>query len=601
MHLYPVPKNISRSRARISRAGVYVTLPGQGTSARLISAARRFCRLHGLRLTFGQPDEAEVFLALSRPSTRRRGPEPDQAYELNIQKQPVSITAADDAGLYYGLGTLQQIMAQYPDTLPRLTIMDAPDFPDRGIMLDVSRCKVPTMATLLSLIDRFSMLKINQLQLYIEHTFAFSRHETVWQDASPLTAEEILELRDYCADRFIDLVPNLNSFGHFERWLRHREYRHLAECPDGFRHPLSGVISSHGSTLKPGRESLRFLQGLYDEYLPLFDSRYFNVGGDEPWELGQGWSAEKCRRKGTGEVYVDFMAKINQLVQKRGRETMFWSDIVLKYPEALDSLPQQIIALNWGYEADHPFAQECEQVATRRIPYYVCPGTSSWNALTGRLNNASRNLIAAAREGIKFNARGYLITDWGDHGHHQYLPFSYPGFTLGACAAWHHDGCRSLDLVDAISRTFGQDIPACAVPCLLDLGRMAEAVPPVRNATLFNQLLFWPMTDEPVAARELDDTGLEACQERFSCLSETIRALPGGTYREEMNNAVAMASHGLDRLALYRGIHRRRRLMARALDRIIDRHRNLWLTRNRPGGLDESLAHLHRSSAALQR
>lgn len=112
------------------------------------------------------------------------------------------------------------------------------DIKARGVMLDISRTKVPTMDTLLTLIDQFSTLKYNQIQLYTEHTFAFSNHRQVWQDASPYTASDIINIRQYCEDRFIDLVPNLNSFGHFERWLRHPTYHHLAECPDGFIHPF---------------------------------------------------------------------------------------------------------------------------------------------------------------------------------------------------------------------------------------------------------------------------------------------------------------------------------------------------------------------------
>src|SRR5207342_333696 len=110
---------------------------------------------------------------------------------------------------------------------------DWPDFAVRGVMLDISRDKVPTMATLYEMVNLFASLKINQLQLYTEHTFAYSQHEEVWRNASPMTAEEIQFLDQYCKQRFIELVPNQNSFGHMERWLKHEKYRHLAESPDG--------------------------------------------------------------------------------------------------------------------------------------------------------------------------------------------------------------------------------------------------------------------------------------------------------------------------------------------------------------------------------
>ena len=159
-------------------------------------------------------------------------------------------------------------------------------------MLDVSRCKVPTMDTLYSLIDLLAQLRINELQLYIEHTFAFEKHDAVWKDSSPFSGREIQLIDQYCKERFIELVPNLNSFGHFERWLRHDQYKHLAECPQGFKRENPYMVRDHGTTLKPNQESLDFIDSLYAEYLPHFSSNKFNVGMDEPWELGQGWNGQ---------------------------------------------------------------------------------------------------------------------------------------------------------------------------------------------------------------------------------------------------------------------------------------------------------------------
>ena len=163
-------------------------------------------------------------------------------------------------------------------------------------MLDISRCKVPKMEELFRLIDLLALIGYNELQLYIEHTFRFQDHETVWKDASPISAEEIQQIDSYCMDRFIELVPNLNSFGHFERWLCHPAYKHMAECPDGFEREEPYMKRDHGTTLKPNQESLDFIDSLYAEYLPNFRSKSFNVGLDEPWELGQGWSKQEVEK-----------------------------------------------------------------------------------------------------------------------------------------------------------------------------------------------------------------------------------------------------------------------------------------------------------------
>ena len=57
-------------------------------------------------------------------------------------------------------------------------------FPTRGLMLDISRDKVPTMESLRGMIDVLASLKFNHLQLYTEHTFAYTGHGAVWREAS---------------------------------------------------------------------------------------------------------------------------------------------------------------------------------------------------------------------------------------------------------------------------------------------------------------------------------------------------------------------------------------------------------------------------------
>src|SRR4029079_7996129 len=118
--------------------------------------------------------------------------------------------------------------------LPVGTVDDWPDLSVRAVMLDIARDKVPSIETLKTLIERLAGWKVNQVQLYSEHTFAYRDHEEVWRDASPLTAEEIRDLDDYCRERHIELVPNQNCLGHAERWLRHDRYRDLALAPDGY-------------------------------------------------------------------------------------------------------------------------------------------------------------------------------------------------------------------------------------------------------------------------------------------------------------------------------------------------------------------------------
>ena len=178
-------------------------------------------------------------------------------------------------------------------------------------MHDISRGKAPSMNTLYALIDRLASWKINQFQLYMEHTFAYQEHEEVWRHASPMTAEEILALDAYCRERHIDLAPNQNSFGHMERWFEHARYRHLAEVEAEFTAPWG--MPHLPTTLSPAvPETLPFIESLYAELLPNFSSKLFNIGCDETFELGMGRSKTLVEQKGRGRfTWIFFWRSAN--------------------------------------------------------------------------------------------------------------------------------------------------------------------------------------------------------------------------------------------------------------------------------------------------
>jgi hypothetical protein len=358
-------------------------------------------------------------------------PNHPEGYGLTISKSGVTISFREHGGLRAATATLRQLLREYGRKLPCLEIRDWPDFTRRGVMLDISRGRVPKLETLLDLAEKLSDFKINELQLYTEHTFAYKKYKNVWRSWGALTAKEIRILDARCRELGIDLVPNQNSFGHL---------RYFLEDPRPSTVGAVGAATTflrRPTTLAPNHPgTLPFLRGLCDELLPNFSSQFFNIGGDETWDLGKGQSQKLCEAKGKGRVYLDFIKKLHREVSGREKTMMFWGDIIQKYPKLIRELPKNVIALNWGYEADHPFAKEAAQFAKAKIPFYVCPGTSTWQTLIGKHDNAFANLSAAAKAGKKFGALGYLITDWGDGGHPQPLAVSWPLFAAGASLAW---------------------------------------------------------------------------------------------------------------------------------------------------------------------
>jgi hypothetical protein len=523
-----------------------------------------------------------------------------QGYTLSIAPNGSLIQAGTEAGLFYGVCTLIQCLRS---PFAALHAEDWPDFPARGVMLDISRDKAPAMATLYALVDRLASWKINQLQLYTEHTFAYRRHPEVWAEASPLTGEEILDLDAYCRERFIELVPNQNSFGHMHRWLKHPRYASLAEA--------HGEYTAWGETLQgpfglcatdPG--SLALLRELYDELLPHFTSRMFNVGCDETMDLGQGRSKAECEARGAGRVYLDFLLKIHAEVKARGRTPQFWGDIIVQHPALIAELPRDAIALEWGYEADHPFDAHGAQFNAAGLTFYVCPGTSAWCSIAGRTHNALGNLRNAAENGLKHGATGYLITDWGDRGHWQMSPVSDLGLVMGAAYAWNGVAARDLDVARAISVHAFDDPSGSLGEAACRLGNVYRAVGVEPHNS---SALFWAMQKSPAEVRAEYGGALtpDSLARTLAAIDEASAPLPSARstrpdaalLQREFDFTARLLRHACRRAQWITGLAAASNSeLKRELHALIEDYRALWLARNRPGGLGDSVA---RFEAAL--
>jgi hexosaminidase len=520
-----------------------------------------------------------------------------QGYTLTIEAHGMAVEAADPAGLFYGASTLIQILDRpQPDqALPCLRIDDWPDFSVRGAMLDISRDKVPTMETLRDLVDLLASWKINQLQLYTEHTFAYRNHPEVWAQASPMTGEEILELDRYGRERFVELVPNQNSFGHMTRWLKHPRYAALAELHGSYQVPW-GIRQGPSSLCPLDPRSLELIGGLYDELLPHFTSRLFNVGCDETFDLGQGRSQEECQRVGAGRVYLDFLLKIYREVTARDHVMQFWGDIIVQSPDLIPELPRDAIALEWGYEANHPFDEHGARFARSGIPYYVCPGTSSWTTIGGRTDNALRNLLNAAVNGLKYGAGGYLNTDWGDEGHWQTLPISYLGFALGAAYAWAMEANRDVDVPHVIGWRAFHDRADVMGQLAYDLGNIYQLTGlDIPNSSPLFWALQWPIEQLSEYRDALPAATLERTIDRIDSLlplldRSDMRRADAELIKREFTLAASMMKHACRRAQFaFAPTSATAAILKRELQSIISEFQQVWLTRNRPGGLPDSL------------
>jgi len=598
--LVPVPRSAQAGEGAFGVTSGVIAL--SGPAAELLPA------LQALEADFGpawrpvvNPPAADFQCAAVRVACVA-GRHPPQGFEIEIGAGAVTLGASDAAGLFYAAMALRQMRRLAGGVLPAGRIADHPDFPVRGVMLDISRDKVPTMATLFALVDRLAEWRVNHIELYTEHTFAYSAHAAVWQAASPMTAAEIRSLDAYCKTRCVSLVPNQNSFGHMERWLQVPAYRRLAECPDGgFLFPWSQTPCPHPFSLCPtDPESVAFLRGLYAELLPNFTSPLFNVGCDETWDVGHGRSREKSGAVGRGRVYFDFLMEIHKLVTAHNRTMAFWGDIIIQHPELVSELPRDIIALEWGYEANHPYAEHGGRFAAAGIPFFVCPGTSSWCSLAGRVTNARGNLLSAAENGLRHGAAGFLNTDWGDGGHWQTLPVSFPGFVYGAAVSWCAASNRDLDLAAALDRHVFQDAAGCLGRATLELGdAYLHCGVTHGNSTELHQILAngrGRKIGSGVTDATLARVGEIARRSLAAADGARSLAPDGALLTEETRQTARLVAHAAARgRALITGAlddAPARAALRRQWEALTEGHRRVWLGRNRPGGLGDSLTRL---------
>jgi hexosaminidase len=536
-------------------------------------------------------DSTQPFLTIEKAGFHH-----PEGYRLRISTQGISLWAEKKEGVFRGLTTLAQLIEGNNESgqIPCIEIEDHPTLRRRGFMLDVSRCKVPTMETLFGLIDLLAELRFNELQLYVEHTFAFRDHETVWKDASPLTGAEIREIDQYCKERFIELVPNLNSFGHFERWLMHEPYKHMAECPSGFRRENPYIVRDHGTTLKPNQESLDFVDSLYSEYLPNFSSEKFNVGMDEPWELGQGWSKDEIERRGKDKVYLEHLEGIRKLVEKHGKHMQFWADVLLEKPENASLLSPSASPIIWGYEANHPFPAQAKAISSCGLSYCLAPGTGTWRGFTGRWQNAKANVESAVKNAIEHKAGGILLTSWGDCGNHQPWAVLYPPLVYAAQLAWNGKLLEDAQITDAANRLVFDSEPESPAEIILEIGKLDEIVgAQLPNTSLPWHLIFPPQVDK--LAKYLNENHSEQQMEKgLRFLAESRDALPGLSASPHARLATEEASLGID-LSIFAFekalgiIHAKEIKKSISPESILEKYESLWLARARPGGLAESL------------
>jgi hypothetical protein len=521
---------------------------------------------------------------------------PDEGYVLDIKSQAIHIGYKDYRGALYAFMTLIQLCNH--DTLQCQTITDYPDLRIRGFMWDISRDKVPTLSTMKSIVQTMMRLKMNHLELYVE---GFSLELPSFPHLSydtPFTPWEYRILERYAAIRGIDLVPNINTFGHMTKWLEMDEYAALAECPDGYHR-----IGNHypPSTLNPlDDRSVELVTKMVRDVLGFSRSDLFNINGDEPFELGHGKSKSACEALGPGKVYVDFITQVADVVIEAKRQPLIWGDVLARHPEILPEFPKNLTVIDWGYDYTHDFDLRASRLQQHNLNFMLAPGTSSWCSFAYRHCDMVGTTDRAVQALKTHEGQGLLMTDWGDYGHPQPLCFSYPGLAYAASETW--TGNENYEDVEAwLKQYVFTDRPQQAewIRRIGEYSTMEDRH--ISNGTmafrswmmagfyhqdsLKEQFLTWKVALEKVAlslasSQSILDALAQITHEMGSSATLVDREIRQSMRMIELGVLLnLMVNHHLDHLDRCRQL----------INEIDHDYASVWLERNKPSGIDRSM------------
>jgi hexosaminidase len=302
----------------------------------------------------------------------------DESYRMDVSAEDARISAATVSGALRGMETFAQWIDLGRDGFQAraVHIEDAPRFPWRGLMLDVSRHWMPIDVVLRNL-DAMAAVKLNVFHWHLSddqgfrvESRRFPKLQGLGSDGHFYTQAEVRRVIEYARDRGIRVIPEFDMPGHTTSWFV--GYPELASAPGPYQIERKWGIFL--PTIDPSREQVyAFLDELIGEMAALFPDPYFHIGGDEvdatQWNQStaiQAWATRKGLKDATA-IQAYFIRRVAKIVARRGKTMLGWDEVfdtTLPHETVIQSWRgQQSLAevaragfrgvLSFGYYLDH--------------------------------------------------------------------------------------------------------------------------------------------------------------------------------------------------------------------------------------------------------
>lgn len=283
----------------------------------------------------------------------------EEAYTININNKNIKISGFTSAGVFYGIQTLRKSLPicnaiNNPIVLPAAEIKDAPRFKYRGMMLDCSR-HFFSIDFIKKFIDLIALHNMNTFHWHLNDDQGWRieikkypklveigsvRTGTVMGRNSDVddsvkyggyyTQEQCREIVEYARQRHITVIPEIDMPGHMKAVLA--SYPNLG-CTGG-PYKVGHNWGVYYDVLCIGNEdTFKFVEGVLDEIIDIFPSRYIHIGGDET--PTKRWSeCSKCekimQKEGLpiNKLQAYFTNRIEKYLNSKGRSIIGWDEIL---------------------------------------------------------------------------------------------------------------------------------------------------------------------------------------------------------------------------------------------------------------------------------
>ena len=383
--IIPKPQSMTLNNGNFQFTKETVFVSNQSLAPATEIFAKQFEKASGIKLPIKNETVQTNYIALSIDNSL-----PKEGYNLVVQPDKISIAAADYNGAIYALETLRQLLPKEFESstpvnanwvIPTITINDKPEYPWRGLMLDVSR-HFFSKEYILKTLDRMAMLKLNTFHFHLVDNegwrieikkypkltevgaWRVDQEDKLWDErtsnpadafANPSSApkkyggfytqEDIKEIVAYAAARGITVIPEIEMPAHVMSAIAAYPELSCHKRPIGV--PSGAVWPNIDIYCAGQEESFTFLEDVLTEVMALFPSKYIHIGGDEAdhteWE-----KCPKCQQrikdnhlKDVHELQSYFIKRIDKFLVSKGRVLVGWDEIMD------GGLANDAVVMNW--------------------------------------------------------------------------------------------------------------------------------------------------------------------------------------------------------------------------------------------------------------